>query len=152
VCLAVRSVGGVPVVVDPHPGRLATAAELGAGPMPAGEDFPVVFETSGAPAALEAALERCAPDGRIVLIGQSSVPARLPTFTVVQRRLTLLGCLIYDHPAGFAAAVAAAARLRPGRVLRGRFPLAEAPDAFSRARELPGKTWITLEHLEEPPR
>ncbi|MER7282971.1 alcohol dehydrogenase catalytic domain-containing protein [Dactylosporangium sp. NPDC000244] len=152
VCLAAQALGAVPFVVDPHEGRLATAVELGADTPPAREGFPVVFETSGAPAGLENAVERCAPDGRIVLIGQSATPAPLSTFTVVQRRLTLRGCLIYDHPADFAAAVARAPHLRPGRILRGRFPLAAAADAFARARELPGKTWITFEHLEEPPR
>ncbi|WP_238009971.1 alcohol dehydrogenase catalytic domain-containing protein [Dactylosporangium sp. AC04546] len=153
VCLAAQALGARPFVVDPHEGRLATAAELGAAAMPAGPDvsmdFPVVFETSGVPVALETAVERCAPDGRIVLIGQSAVPARLSTFTVVQRRITLRGCLIYDHPADFAAAVARAAELRPGRILRGRFPLERAGDAFAQARKLPGKTWITL---EEPSR
>ncbi|WP_433046081.1 zinc-dependent alcohol dehydrogenase [Dactylosporangium sp. CS-033363] len=152
VCLALQALGAVPVVVDPHEGRLATAVELGAAPMPADGLFPVVFETSGAPPALETAVERAAPDGRIVLIGQSAVPARLSTFTVVQRRLSLLGCLIYDHPGDFAASVARAGELRPGRILRGRFPLARVSDAFAQARELPGKTWITFEHLEVAPR
>ncbi|WP_426512819.1 zinc-dependent alcohol dehydrogenase [Dactylosporangium sp. McL0621] len=149
VCLAARALGAVPFVIDPHAGRLATALELGAAAAPDDGLFPVVFETSGAPPALETAVERAAPDGRIVLIGQSSTPARLSTFTVVQRRLTLRGCLIYDHPGDFAAAVARVAELRPGRILRGRYPLAGVADAFARARELPGKTWITL---EEPPR
>lgn len=152
ICLAAQALGAVPFVVDPHEGRLATAADLGAPTMPEGMDFPVVFETSGVPVALETAVERCGPDGRIVLIGQSPVPARLSTFAVVQRRLTLLGCLIYDHPADFAAAIARAGDLRPGRILRGRYPLARAHEAFAQARELPGKTWITFEHLEEPPR
>ncbi|HTJ35792.1 MAG TPA: alcohol dehydrogenase catalytic domain-containing protein [Dactylosporangium sp.] len=152
VCLAVRAAGAAPFAVDPHEGRLATAVGLGAAVAPAGETFPVVFETSGSPAALEAAVERCAPDGRIVLIGQSATPARLSTFTVVQRRLTLLGCLIYDHPGDFAAALQRAADLRPGRILRGRFTLSAAADAFAQARELPGKTWITFEHLEDAPR
>ena len=152
VCLAVRAVGAVPYVIDPHAGRLATAVELGAAPAPGSGDFPVVFETSGVPAALETAVERAAPDGRIVLIGQSMTPARLSTFTVVQRRLRLLGCLIYDHPGDFAAAVARAGELHPGRVLRGRYPLAGVADAFARARELPGKTWITFEQPEEAPR
>jgi len=113
--------------------------------------FPVVIESSGVPEAVEEAVERAAPDGRVALIGLSQTPARLATFTVVQRRLTLLGCLIYDHPGGFAAttrAVAAGA-IRPGRVLRGRFALAESARAFREARDLPGKPWISLDDVEE---
>ncbi|MFI5914360.1 zinc-binding dehydrogenase [Dactylosporangium sp. NPDC051541] len=145
VCLALRALGAVPFVVEPHEGRLATAISLGAAAVPTHQHFSVIFETSGAPPALETAVEHAAPDGRIVLIGQSTVPARLSTFAVVQRRLSLLGCLIYDHPADFAAAIARAGELRPGRILRGRFPLTRVAEAFAQARALPGKTWITLE-------
>jgi hypothetical protein len=34
--------------------------------------------------------------------------------------------------------------LRPGRVLRAGYPLAEANKAFQAAREVPGKTWIQV--------
>jgi threonine dehydrogenase-like Zn-dependent dehydrogenase len=144
VCLALLHLGAVPSVVEPQAGRRATAGELGIAPSPADELFPVVFETSGVPDALAQAVERAEPDGRVVLIGQSDRPARLSTFTVVQRRLTLLGCLIYDHPAGFTATTGALTAIRPGRVLRGRFAFDEAPRAFREARDLPGKPWITF--------
>jgi alcohol dehydrogenase/L-iditol 2-dehydrogenase len=156
VCLAVRHLGGVPYVSEPHEGRGALAVEMGAHADTAGQDgrYPVVIEASGAPEAFERALERVAPGGSVIAVGQSTVPARVSTFTLVQRRLTVRGCLIYDHPAGFAGTIAtlAANDLRPGRVLRERFELAEAPKAFERAADIAGKTWISLPRNEEMPR
>ncbi len=151
VVMAVAQAGGLPYVTEPHEGRRALAAELGArdaGPRETG--FPVVIETSGVPEAFEQALERTAPGGRVVVVGQSERPARVPTLTLVQRRLTVRGCLIYDHPAGFAQTLAALAEhdLRPGRVVRERFELARAPEAFASATRAAGKTWISLPRTE----
>jgi threonine dehydrogenase-like Zn-dependent dehydrogenase len=146
VCLALLGRGVRPAVVDPNAGRLATATGLGAvdgGDLD--ERFTVVFETSGSPAALEQAIAVAAPDGRIALIGQSEEPARLSTFAIVQRRLSLIGCLIYDHPTGFAESTGALAAIHPGQVLRGRFALDEAARAFREARDQPGKPWISME-------
>jgi alcohol dehydrogenase/L-iditol 2-dehydrogenase len=150
VCLAARQAGAQVQVTDPHPGRLELARSLGAQPDQGGE-YPVVIETSGAPSAFEQALERVAPGGRVIVVGQSSTPARVATFTVVQRRLTVRGCLIYDHPGDFARTIAALAEpeYRPGRVVRARHPVADAPKAFAEAGEAAGKTWITF---EEPSR
>jgi threonine dehydrogenase-like Zn-dependent dehydrogenase len=157
VCLALLSRGVTPTVVDPNEGRLATAIGLGAvdgtdavrieGD---GERFAVVFETSGAPAALEQAVEVAAADARIAVIGQSEQPAQLSTFTVVQRRLTIVGCLIYDHPNGFAQTTDALATIHPGQVLRGRFGLDDAARAFREARDQPGKPWISFEPARQP--
>jgi threonine dehydrogenase-like Zn-dependent dehydrogenase len=167
VCLALSHLGAIPVVTDPQPGRLALAESLGAVPLtgaastlgslaadgPAGADagdgerFGVVVETSGVAEAFTGAVERAAVGGTVVVVGQSRRAAAVSTFTLVQRRLTVRGCLIYDHPAGFADSLAALAGggLRPGRVLRGRFGLAEAPRAFAEAASVPGKSWISME-------
>ncbi|MGI8329353.1 zinc-dependent alcohol dehydrogenase [Actinomadura scrupuli] len=153
VCLAVQHAGGVASVTEPHAGRMKLALELGA----LADDhsaFPVVIETSGVPEAFEAALGRTAPGGTLVAVGQSIRPARLSTFTLVQHRLTVRGCLIYDHPGGFARTLAALGEngLRPGRVLAARFGLAEAPRAFAEAADIAGKSWITVSPSEENPR
>ncbi|MDL4814320.1 zinc-dependent alcohol dehydrogenase [Actinomadura opuntiae] len=149
VSMAVAHAGGAPFIVEPHEGRRALALELGA--RDAAESapasaFPVVIETSGAPEAFEEALERTAPGGTLIAVGQSARPARLSTFSLVQRRLTVRGCLIYDHPADFPRTIATLGEhgLHPGRVLRECFDLAEAPKAFARAAEIAGKTWISL--------
>jgi alcohol dehydrogenase/L-iditol 2-dehydrogenase len=149
VCLAVLHAGGQPYVADPHPGRVELAVRLGArraADAGAGERFPVVAETSGAPEAFEAAVERTAPGGQLIVVGQSSRPARLSTFTLVQGRLTISGCLIYDHPGGFRQTIAALGGddLHPGRVLAARFPLDAAAEAFAAAPGIAGKSWISL--------
>ncbi|KAB2384508.1 zinc-dependent alcohol dehydrogenase [Actinomadura montaniterrae] len=154
VSMAVAHAGGVPFVVEPHEGRRALARDLGARDAAPGTACPVVIETSGAPEAFEEALERTAPGGTLIAVGQSTRTARLSTFSLVQRRLTVRGCLIYDHPADFPRTIAtlAAHGLRPGRILRERFDLADAPKAFARAAETAGKTWIGIAREETSPR
>ncbi|MBO2448603.1 alcohol dehydrogenase catalytic domain-containing protein [Actinomadura barringtoniae] len=154
VLLAVLHAGGVPFVVDPHVGRSELAFQMGAqdpAVLPPDATFPAVIETSGAPEAFEHALERTAPGGTLIAVGQSTRPAGISTFLLVQRRLTVRGCLIYDHPAGFAHTIATLGEhdLRPGRVLRERFDLAQAPKAFAQAADIAGKTWISLPRNEE---
>jgi len=153
VSLAVTHVGGLPYVTEPNEGRKEFALQMGArdaGSPAAGTAFPVVIETSGVPEAFEEALERTAPGGCLIVVGQSTRPARVPTFSLVQRRLTVRGCLIYDHPGGFAHTIATLTRhgLRPGRVVRERYELAQAPKAFACAGDIAGKTWISLPRIE----
>jgi alcohol dehydrogenase/L-iditol 2-dehydrogenase len=149
VSLAVLHAGGQPYVADPHPGRVELAVRIGArraADADPAELFPVVAETSGAPEAFDAAVRHTAPGGQLIVVGQSTHPAMLSTFTLVQRRLTITGCLIYDHPGGFARTIAALGRddLHPGRVLAARFPLDAAAEAFDEAPRVPGKSWISL--------
>jgi alcohol dehydrogenase/L-iditol 2-dehydrogenase len=133
-------------VLEPRPGRLELAEQLGA--KAATDDdlgFDLVFETSGSPAAFAESVRRTAPGGIIVVIGMSSEPLSLTTQTLVSRQLTVRGSLIYDHPGDFAATMRTPVlELRPGRVLRAGYPLAEANKAFQAAREVPGKTWIQV--------
>ena len=145
-CIALTACGISPAVLDPHPGRAALATELGARVAGAGESgFGLVFETSGAPEALAEAVDRAAPGGLVVLIGQNSQPVPFVTETVVQRQLTLMGSLIYDHPGDFAELTGAPdPGRRAGRVLRACYPMAEAGAAFQAAAEVPGKTWIRV--------
>ena len=145
-CVALAARGITPYALEPHPGRLELAGELGA-KAAGGHDlgFDVVFETSGSPAAFAESLRRAAPGGTIVLIGMSGQPLSLTTQTVVTRQFTVRGSLIYDHPSDFAATLRSPAQaLRPGRVLRARYPLAQAATAFDAARQVPGKTLIRV--------
>jgi 2-desacetyl-2-hydroxyethyl bacteriochlorophyllide A dehydrogenase len=142
-CAGLVAHGLSPHVIEPHAGRRELAVSLGARPAGAGDgDFDVVFETSGTSAALADAVRRTAAGGTVVLIGLASEPAPLATEVVVRRQLRIQGSLTYDHPQDFAAVVKR--NLRPGRVLRACYPLAEAERAFRAAREVPGKTWIRL--------
>lgn len=145
-CLALTNHGVTPYVLEPRPGRLELAEQLGA--KAATEDdlgFDIVFESSGAPAAFAESVRRAAPGGSIIVIGMSGEPLSLTTQTLVTRQLTVRGSLIYDHPGDFAATMRTPMPdLRPGRVLRAWYPLAEADEAFQAAREVPGKTWIRV--------
>lgn len=145
-CLALVAEGIVPAVLEPHPGRLALAESLGAcrADRVGADDFGVIFETSGAPAALAEAVARAARSGLIMLIGQSGQPAELATRAVVQKQLVLMGSLIYDHPDDFASTLSEPGSTRAGTVLRACYPMTEAADAFRAAREVPGKTWIRV--------
>jgi threonine dehydrogenase-like Zn-dependent dehydrogenase len=143
-CLALAAHGVTPHVLEPDHGRLELAVSLGAkaaGPDDA--DFDSIFETSGAEAALGEAVSRAAPGATVVLIGLGGQATRVDTRLVVRRQLALRGSLIYDHPGDFAATLASAVA-SPERILRARFPLAEAPEAFRAARDVPGKTWIQV--------
>jgi len=145
ICLALAGQGAVPHVLEPQPGRLELAEELGAKAAADVRGFDLVFETSGSPAAFAESVRRVSRGGSIVLIGMSGEPLALTAETVVTRQLTVRGSLIYDHPGDFAATMrCAAAELRPGRVLRACYPLAEAEAAFQAAREVAGKTWIRV--------
>ena len=143
-CVALAAGGITPAVLDPQPGRRALAAELGARTAEPGEGgFGLVFETSGAPEALAEAVDRAARGGLIVLMGLNSQPVPLVTQRLVQRQLTLMGSLIYDHPGDFAAVTGTGNR-RAGRVLRACYPMAQAETAFRAAAAVPGKTWIRV--------
>jgi threonine dehydrogenase-like Zn-dependent dehydrogenase len=143
-CVALIARGITPHVLEPDEGRRALAVSLGAtaaGPGDTG--FGTVYETSGAEAALNEAIARSAPGATIILIGLGNPTPRTDAGLVVRRQLTLRGSLIYDHPGDFAATLGLT-NLSPGTVLRARYPLDEAAEAFRAARNVPGKTWIQL--------
>lgn len=143
-CVALTAQGITPHVLEPDEERLRLAVSLGGEPAaPADRDFDTIFETAGAEAALGEAVNRAAYGASIVLIGLAKPDTRTDMTLVVRRQLTLRGSLIYDHPGDFAAMLTSAA-MSPGRVLRARYPLAEAEQAFRAAPRVAGKTWIVV--------
>jgi threonine dehydrogenase-like Zn-dependent dehydrogenase len=143
-CAALAARGITPYVLEPRAGRRELAVSLGA--RAAGADdagFEVVFETSGADAALTEAITRAAPGATVMLIGLGGEATAVNIGLVVRRQLTLRGSLIYDHPGDFVATIESPVRA-PGRVLRASYPLERASEAFRAASEVPGKTWIRL--------
>jgi threonine dehydrogenase-like Zn-dependent dehydrogenase len=143
-CVALAACGISPHVLEPHDGRRELAVSLGARVARDGDaGFEVVFETSGAEAALAEAIGRTAPGATVVLIGLGGESTRVNTGLVVRRQLIVQGSLIYDHPNDFAATIGSAIR-SPGQVLRASYPLDQVSEAFRAAREVPGKTWIRL--------
>jgi threonine dehydrogenase-like Zn-dependent dehydrogenase len=144
VCLALTAHGITPYVLEPHEGRRQLAESLGARPAGTGEaGFAVVFETSGAPAALGEAISRAAHGATVLMIGLGGQVTPADAELVVQHQLTLRGSLIYDHPRHFGATLASAIK-SPGRVLRACYPLGDALAAFRAAPAAPGKTWIQV--------
>lgn len=147
-CQALLAVGALPVVLEPHPGRLALAQRLGATPArdDTDETFRFVFEAAGAAGAVQTALDRAGPGAAVMLVGLSPTPLPLTAAELVRRQLTLRGSLIYDHPADFPDTIAAIARqeLDPARVVQPGFPPERASEAFAGALLVPGKPWLDL--------
>jgi 2-desacetyl-2-hydroxyethyl bacteriochlorophyllide A dehydrogenase len=142
--MALVSRGITPYLLEPDEARRRLAASLGAEPAGPGDtDFDTVFETAGAEAAVGEAISRAAHGASIMLIGLAKPAIKVDMEFVVRRQLALRGSLIYDHPGDFAAMLASAAP-SPGRVLRTRYPLAQAEQAFRAAPRTAGKTWISV--------
>ncbi|HEX6325402.1 MAG TPA: alcohol dehydrogenase catalytic domain-containing protein [Jiangellaceae bacterium] len=145
VCLSLLAIGAQPEIIDPHQGRAKLAVDLGAKHAKDGNDYPFVFETAGAPAAVREALDRAARLGKVVLIGLHPADLPLSILELVRRQLTLQGKLIYDHPQDFADTLSALDHgFLPIRVIGARFVPDDAATAFSQARTVVGKTWIDL--------
>jgi threonine dehydrogenase-like Zn-dependent dehydrogenase len=145
-CAALVALGVRPQVQEPHDGRRELAFALGARAGAPAEPVDHVFETSGVPAALAAALDRLRPGGTAVLIGMDRRPLDLSSWTIVYRQLRILGSLIYDHPGDFADTVAVLERgdVAPHRVLQAEFPFEETAQAFASVRSVSGKCWIRV--------
>ncbi len=57
--------------------------------------FDVIFETSGAPPALDMGIKLAAPGGKIVLLGLPGQSHPVPTVQIVRKELNILGSMIY---------------------------------------------------------
>jgi len=83
--------------------RLAMAEQLGAlrtiGPGESFETFyntfDVIYETSGAPVALEQVIRLAAPKGKIVILSLPGKDNPVPTNMIVRKELQIMGSLIY---------------------------------------------------------
>jgi alcohol dehydrogenase/L-iditol 2-dehydrogenase len=147
-CLALLAVGVHPHVVEPHEGRRALAADLGAtiADPHTVNGYTYVFETTGVPAAWDTALSAVAPAGTVVMIGIGHEAVAVSIADLVRRQLGLRGMLIYDHPHDFADTVAAVERgdIVPERVIGAVYPPEQAGEAFASAPAVAGKSWIDL--------
>ncbi len=59
------------------------------------DSFDVIFETSGAPSALEQAINLATPGGTIVVLGIPGQSHPVPTVQIVRKELKILGSMIY---------------------------------------------------------
>lgn len=60
-------------------------------------EYDVIFETSGAPAALEQCIQLAAPGATIVLLGLPGKDHSIPTVSIVRKELTIVGSMIYTN-------------------------------------------------------
>jgi 2-desacetyl-2-hydroxyethyl bacteriochlorophyllide A dehydrogenase len=146
VCQSLLAVGAQPYVIEPHPGRLELAEKFGARRADEhdGDLYPFVFETAGVPAVWDTAFRSVAKGGYLSVIGFNQQPASFTTQELVQRQITIVGQLIYNHPVDFAATLEAvtAGKLAPELTVQASFPVDEAEAALASVREVPGKSWI----------
>jgi 2-desacetyl-2-hydroxyethyl bacteriochlorophyllide A dehydrogenase len=146
VCQSLIARGAQPYVMEPHAGRMELALKFGAKRAEEhdGDLYPFVFETAGVPPVWETAYNSVAKGGKLILIGFHGKPVQFIPIDLVQRQLTIVGQLIYDHPQDFDATLAevTAGRLAPEQTVQGTFTVDEADAALASVREIPGKTWI----------
>jgi 2-desacetyl-2-hydroxyethyl bacteriochlorophyllide A dehydrogenase len=145
-CATLLANGVRPDVIEPHAGRAELAVSLGARIFQEGVDGPYdrVYETSGVASAVEQALGLARDGGTVTLTGLGTTPVTTTSAAIVRHRLTIIGSLVYDHPRDFAATLAAPLPALD-RIIRAEFPLERAQEAFENAREVPGKSWISME-------
>jgi threonine dehydrogenase-like Zn-dependent dehydrogenase len=140
--------GLAPAVSEPNRQKLATAIAHGAHEMDADDLYDLVFETSGAPAGLQTAIDRAQKLGTVCVIGQTNRPTELVSQTIVQKELRINGQLIYNHPVDFRSAIASIAdhSLDPTIALRPPVDPAQGVVDILSAAQLGGKIWIDLEN------
>lgn len=101
-----------------------------------GEGFDVVFEASGARAALRQAFDLVRPGGTIVQIGTlgtEDIP--LPANQLMVREINFIGSMRYGNVFGEAIRLVAEGRIALRGLISGVLPLAEAPEAMRLASE-----------------
>lgn len=161
VALTAKAFGAVPVALsDVVEGRRATARTLGIeatlDPMSprlldevrelAGEGFDVVFEASGAKAALRQAFDLVRPGGTIVQIGTlgtEDIP--LPANQLMVREINLVGSMRYGNVFGEAIRLVESGRINVRGLISDVRPLADVAEAL---RVASGKSAVLKVQLE----
>jgi L-gulonate 5-dehydrogenase len=153
VALVARDHGAQALMIDLVPSRVELSVALGAEAIAwsepeevvaaarewaGGEGAPVVFDATGAPAAIRAAVEIAASAGRVVVVGMSGDEVPLPVITFTEKELDVLGVSCCGGEE-FAEAVDVVER-NSGlleRLVSHQFPLERAPEALEYAMEHP---------------
>jgi L-idonate 5-dehydrogenase len=151
--LAARAFGAALIVVaEPNEVRRGFAQRLGSSQVldPSHKEyqaeavamsdggFDVVFEASGAPAAVRGALDVVRRGGSIVQIGTvGKNDVTLPVNDLMVREVSLLGSFRYANEFPLAIRLVAAGRLKLDGIVTSSFPLAELPAALEAALTRP---------------
>jgi threonine dehydrogenase-like Zn-dependent dehydrogenase len=153
ICLVARERGAEVLVVDLQENRLGISRDMGAEALvwtglddvvayarrwarPAGP--PVVFDATGAPAAVRAMVDMVASAGRAVQVGMSGEEVSIRIGSLTEKEIDLLGVSCCGA-AEFGQAVAVVERNGDvlERLISHRFALEEAPEALRFAMENP---------------
>lgn len=130
-------------LAQPHPG-LPAGQSLSYGELSALARYPVVFECSGAPAGLDAALLLATMRGTVVCFGLGA-PAVTRTDLLVSKGLTLLGSI--GGTGGFEESMRFLSR-RPevaGRMVTHRYPAHQAQRAFDETKSSASRIKVQLQ-------
>jgi 2-desacetyl-2-hydroxyethyl bacteriochlorophyllide A dehydrogenase len=153
VALLARDHGATTLLIDPLESRLELSGEMGAEAIPwsepeevvaaarewaGGEGAPVVFDATGAPGAIRAAVEIAASAGRVVVVGMSGEEVPIAVMSFVDKELDVLGVSCCGGEE-FAEAVDVVERhaVSLQRWISHRFSLEESPAALQHAMENP---------------
>ncbi len=118
--------------------RLSMAEQLGAsrniGPDDAIESFDntfdVIYETSGAPAALEKVIRLAAPKGKIVVLSLPGEDHPVPIDMIVRKELQIMGSLIYTDEFPESIALLEKGRIHTAPLNTGELSLNEIDDGL----------------------
>ncbi|WP_250035240.1 zinc-dependent alcohol dehydrogenase [Paractinoplanes maris] len=132
--LALRGGATQVLAAEPLPHRMAVAARLGAVPIEAEAAADVVFEVSGSPAAVEAALRVAKPGARVVLVGIPDGDTTTFSASIARRKgLTLVLARRMGEVYPRAIALAAQKLVDLGSLVSDTFPLTAVSDALGTA-------------------
>lgn len=128
-------------VIEPAPARERMAAGYraatwaGLGDLPEGVVFDLVVDAAGYPCSLTDALSRICSGGTVLLIALSSQPAQVVPAGIVERSVTVTGCVGFDtEHLPRALGVLAADPRRYAGVITDRVPLADVPEFLGQQR------------------
>jgi threonine dehydrogenase-like Zn-dependent dehydrogenase len=145
--------GALTLLIDPLQSRLDLSGEMGAETIAwseheevvaaarewaGGEGAPVVFDATGAPGAIRAAVEIVASAGRVVVVGMSGEEVPIAVMTFTEKELDILGvsCCGGEEFAEAVDVVERNAKALESWVSH-QFPLERAPEAMQHAMENP---------------
>ena len=139
----------VVTVTDVNPFRLDVARRLGLGAQPATEplteEFDVLLECSGAPAALSSGLAAMAPTGRVVLVGMGADEVSVNVPLVQGRELTITGTFRYANCYPLALELIASGAIDVESVITHHFDIDHTADALRLGREEPNSLKAIVE-------
>ena len=103
----------------------------------------VVFECSGNPHAMSAAIGTLKPKGRIVLVGLGG-DAPMPVNMIVAKELEIVGTFRFDQEFAQAAELISSRKVDLRAMISGSYPLASAVEAFTQASDRTRATKVVI--------